>query len=279
MSKREGKLLGKKPIASVARHEGVIPRDGTASLQAAQERLKAGEAYQPGDTVRWYDEGGKPRFVRVDAVHSDNRTLTIQPTLPGDEGPNFDPRRHQPLPPHQTIDQEQMDKFCRGVRADVARLLHQLFQQINGLTESIPLQEIAEALRTGDRSKVPELQTDILRNGLKQAIKDFYYADTPNYQTLIDAIAAIADHTSTTVAARTGFEFTRIRNLTDVHTLLREVFGATEIPPGADITVMGGGTFKYASRLNVCSQAALAVFQTWLKENPQSWQMGTAVDE
>lgn len=67
--------------------------------------------------------------------------------------------------------------------------------------------------------------------------------------------------------------------LTDVHTLLREVFGVTEIPPGADITVMGGIMFKYAKRLNVCSQAALAVFQTWLKENPQSWQMDTVVDE
>ena len=138
------------------------------------------------------------------------------------------------------------------------------------MTEFIPLKEIAAALRADDRSMVPEFKTDTLRNGLKQAIKDFYYADTPNYQALIDAIAAIADHTSTTVTARTGIKFSHIHSLTDVHTLLKEVFGVTEISPEADITATSDVMSKYANRLNVCSHAALAVFQAWLEENPQS---------
>lgn len=275
MSEFEPKLPRRKQLGL----ESASAHDGTTALKSTHERLKQGGAYQPGDLLYWYNNEGKRQVVRVDTVIAEDSTLIIQPSHADYGTANFETNSDRSLPPHQVIDQQQMDKYCRGTRADIAQLLHKLFDQITGLTEALPMEQIREAIATGDYSKIPKLQTHILRDGLQQAIKDFYYTDSPDYQALIDAIAAIADHSNSTVKDRTGFQFTSIRSLTDVHTLLQEIFGPIEISPDADITVTSAVMSKYASRLSVCGQAALAVFQTWLKENPQSWQMGEAVSE
>lgn len=252
--------------------ENIHLYNDTAQMKEARGRLRAGEPYQPGDVIAWFDELGNSRYVRVDKIDKELDFVEVTASHPVYRAAVIDSLDPNAQPDHEYIDSKQLDKFCRGVRADLAILLNEVNWEIGQLTEVFPMKEILEAQRTGDWSKVPKLKSELLREGLKQGIRDFYYHETPNYQQLLDALSDIVSFVNTRVAERTGIEFSNIRNMDDVMALLKQLFGIQPVESISSFNDIGTAFSKYTNRLNACGRAAFALCLIWLEEHPDSWE-------
>ncbi len=260
--------------------DGIHIYNDTPEMKATRTRLRDGGEYQTDDQMAWFDEQGRPRYVKVESVNSASSELAVQITHPNYVIPVFDRNIPNAMPDHTQLAFKEVDKFCRGVRADLTILINEINFITGQLTVEFPLEALKEAERTGDWSNVPKADDQILREGLHNGIKEFYYQTPPNYQVLFDAISAIVAFTNQRVGERSGLKFTDIQSFDDVTKLLDQTFGIRGITQVDQIKTLGPGVMgKYASRLDACGRAALALFQVWMQENPERWESKVAVDE
>lgn len=252
----------------------------TPEMQATRTRLRDGGDYQTEDQMTWFDEEGRPRYLKVESVDPASSELSVQITHPRYSAAVFDRNVPDAMPDHEQMAFRETDKFCRGVRADLSILLNELNWTTTQLTVQFPIEAYKEAQRTGDWSNVPKTDDQILREGLHNGIKEFYYQTPPNYQALFDAISAIVAFTNQRVSERSGLAFTDIESFDDVTKLLNQTFGISGITQVGQLKNLGPGVMgKYASRLDACGRAALALFQVWMQENPERWESKVAIDE
>lgn len=270
-----------EPRDPLAKHrsnflEGLHLRNDDEQLRNSREFLQRGGEYQSGLEIALFDETGQPRFFAVWEVRADG-TVNGLMNPPNTDSPNFSQKRS----PQADYQPATLDRFTRGLRADVVILAHHVFFETSGFT-AYTIGQAAALLRkmAGEDVEIPKTADEIMREQLSAGARELFLSDPPSYQAMFDAAIAVADWNKQRAESRAGIKLADLRTADDIDRALRQVMGK-EFVQVVDATkqLPSQVLSKYGSRIAAALRLALITMELWYEEQGNARLQQTTIDE